>query len=148
MKEFKGWVVETIILTAILWTFAMMFAPPCRAQQMEERAPLTEYKQWYADMALCSGVVHPAIPFSSLRYIVVHAPVFPVEGRGAYLGYTFLSDSTIYVVADSAASKLVISHEMLHAIIGRPGHGPMFDTCGVAPGDPLRSWPTNGVEDG
>lgn len=86
--------------------------------------PPAIYRAWFREMEQCSGK-RSAIPFDSLTFVAVHAEAFAAKGRGPFLGYTYMDERTIAVVADSTGSRWLVAHEMLHVVLGAPGH-PQF----------------------
>lgn len=148
------WLARVALLVTLAGFAGAILVGTCHAQQVAvaptvtSYAPPPVYRAWYAHMLACSGVVHPAAPFDSLHFLSVTDTAFAAEGQvRRYIAYTYPGDRTIVVIRDSLYAERVVSHELLHAILGKPGHGPMFQMCGVWLGDANRSWPTNAVED-
>jgi hypothetical protein len=101
----------------------------CRAQTPYS-AP-AQYGPWFHDVLECSGVVHPHATFPDLSFVSVPGEFFMADGHADRIGYAYVDTKTIYVIASRTLDERVIKHEMLHQILGVPGHGPMFALCGA-----------------
>ena len=94
--------------------------------------PAQTYRDWWANMERCSGLTGDV---GSVRWFTFHDPsvhwFWSPSNRpagGAYLA----NDRAIILVPLYVTDQKRVEHEMLHALIGAPGHPPVFATCGVA----------------
>ncbi len=75
------------------------------------------YREWWAKTEACSGRVGD---FGRVRWFVVEGHSFDCPG-GQCAG-RWESGHAIYLASDYEANELVVRHEMLHELLGRPGH--------------------------
>jgi hypothetical protein len=79
------------------------------------------YRDWYQKTEACSGRTGE---FSTIQfYVVPGVDSFPTE-EGAKVGWWILDGGTnrIVLAGNLASQELVVRHEMLHALLQRPGH--------------------------
>jgi len=79
--------------------------------------PPAVYRQWWAETEACAG---RRGDFARIRWIVVHAPSFDCPS-GRCVG-RWEATGEIYLARDWVGHEMVVRHEMLHALIGEPGH--------------------------
>lgn len=79
--------------------------------------PPAIYRQWWAATEDCAGLRGD---LGRIRWTVVDAPSFACPS-GRCVGRWEPPDR-IYVASDFVDHEMVVRHEMLHALIGEPGH--------------------------
>lgn len=93
----------------------------------------TLYPAWWAAMEACS---HRTGELAALRWFTLadpHATWFWSEGHPA--GGTYWPETrAIVLVPVKITNETSVKHEMLHALLGVPGHPAAFDACGVREG--------------
>ena len=77
----------------------------------------TLYRTWWARTEACSGRTGD---FDRVQWFVVDGPGFACPG-GTCAGH-WESSHRIYLAGDYRNSEMVVRHEMLHELLGRPGH--------------------------
>jgi hypothetical protein len=90
------------------------------------------YRAWWAETEKCSGLVSPAAQFEDVEFFVVEpddSSGFYVLAQGPFVGWSDIWNDNVYLDRRHAMDRGVVKHEMLHQLIGKPGHGPMFDLC-------------------
>ena len=79
--------------------------------------PPPVYREWWAKTEACSGRTGN---FDRLRWSVVEGHSFSCSS-GECAGH-WRSDHHIYLAGDWVMDEMVVRHEMLHDLLGRPGH--------------------------
>ena len=79
--------------------------------------PPPVYREWWAKTEACSGRTGN---FDRLSWSVIEGHSFPCSS-GECAGH-WRSDHHIYLAGDWVMDEMVVRHEMLHDLIGRPGH--------------------------
>lgn len=79
--------------------------------------PPPVYREWWAKTQACSG---RKADFSRIRWSLVEGNSFPCKS-GKCVGH-WQSDGQIWIASDWADNEMVVRHEILHALIGQPGH--------------------------
>lgn len=79
--------------------------------------PPAEYREWWAKTEACSGL---SGDFDRVRWQVVAGHSFDCPS-GQCVGH-WESNHEIYLSEDWAMNEMVVRHEMLHDLLGRPGH--------------------------
>lgn len=101
------------------------FAPPTGAYRIESPG---EYRAAWLGVEECSGLRGD---FDRVRWYAVPGPSFPCP-QGNCSG-RWLRPHDIYIteshVHNGYSGYFVARHEMLHDLIGAPGHPPVFCTC-------------------
>jgi hypothetical protein len=75
------------------------------------------YRQWWAETEECS---HHTGDFDRIRWFQIPGSAFDCPS-GQCVG-RWQNDGRIIVAADWRENEMVVRHEMLHALIGHPGH--------------------------
>lgn len=90
--------------------------------------PPAEYRAWWAATEACSG---RRGDFDRVRWFVIEGEGFQCPS-GRCAGH-WEDDHTIYLASAWTRSELVVRHEILHDLIGRPGHPdpPFGRGCGL-----------------
>jgi hypothetical protein len=103
--------------------------------------PPAVYREWWAKTQACSGL---GGNFDRIRWSVVEGPSFPCAS-GQCAGH-WRNDHHIFLASDWVMDEMVVRHEMLHDMIGRPGH----PTPPFGQGCPLtwETWKRDGLEMG
>ncbi len=112
-----------LVLTFMLVSLAWFLLPP-RSTVLD---PPPQYRAWWAKTEACSGLVGN---FDTITWRVTPDDHFYIAGRwviGAWR--TLLDHPTIYLAAKYQNSEMIVRHEMLHDLIGVPGHPPLFEQC-------------------
>lgn len=100
---------------------------------LQRYAPPTIYVAWWAQIRECSGLTGS---FGDLRFFTVASPVtlrgtqFPC-GEGMMCNGVWDAPHDITLAPAYVESERLVKHEMLHDLIGRPGHPAVFDECRV-----------------
>ncbi|HEY8256639.1 MAG TPA: hypothetical protein VIG08_03210 [Gemmatimonadales bacterium] len=76
-----------------------------------------EYRAWWDKTQACSGL---SADFDRIEWLVVPGHGFTCSS-GLCAGH-WESDHRIYIAADWLKNEMVVRHEMLHDLLGRPGH--------------------------
>jgi hypothetical protein len=79
--------------------------------------PPAVYQEWWLKTQACSGLVGN---FDRIRWSVIEGPSFPCSS-GKCAGH-WSNDHHIVLAGDYSMNEMVVRHEMLHDLIGRPGH--------------------------
>jgi hypothetical protein len=79
--------------------------------------PPAIYREWWAKTEACSGRTGN---FERLRWSVVEGYSFPCSS-GQCAGH-WRTNHHIYLAGDWVMDEMVVRHEMLHDLLGRPGH--------------------------
>jgi len=91
----------------------------------------THYSEWWANMEECSGLTGN---LADLRWFTFNDEsvtwFWSPSGRPA--GGTYLhGERAIILVPVKITNQHSVEHEMLHALLGVPGHPPVFRQCEV-----------------
>jgi len=83
------------------------------------------YREWHQRTEQCSGLTDD---FSTMKFYVVPGVETFSTGSGEKVAQWILEGSTnkIIVAGNYEGHEMVVSHEMLHALIGQPGHPPEY----------------------
>jgi len=87
--------------------------------------PPPVYQEYWAKDEACSGI-HARMQIH--WYHVPQGYIIDPEGHAAIGLWVYRHD--VYL-ADGYMDESTVRHEMLHDLIGHPGHGPLFTTCGL-----------------
>jgi hypothetical protein len=105
--------------SGLLWAAALLVAGGCgfdpEGDQPISAPPI--YREWWAKTQACSGLTGN---FERVRWSVVEGPSFPCSS-GECAGH-WNSNHQIFLAGDWMMDEMVVRHEMLHDLIGRPGH--------------------------
>jgi hypothetical protein len=80
-------------------------------------APPAIYRRWWAETEACSG---RSGDFDRIEWVEVPGNSFKCSS-GECVGH-WESSHMIFVASDWKMHEMVVRHEMLHELIGRPGH--------------------------
>ncbi|MGH7719008.1 MAG: hypothetical protein ACREON_09230 [Gemmatimonadaceae bacterium] len=86
--------------------------------------PPPAYAQWWKAVEGCSG---RAGGFERVQWYVVEGSSF----NGNQVGLWMRDGHRIALASWHVKTQRVVQHEMLHDLIGAPGHGPTFGECDV-----------------
>lgn len=94
----------------------------------------TTYRSWWADISACSRRTGR---FERLRFYSVVSPITPDGtrfpcGGGLMCNGLWEAPHDITVAPTYMNSERLVKHEMLHDLLGRSGHPPVFEACGVS----------------
>jgi hypothetical protein len=76
-----------------------------------------EYRAWFSKTQACSGLTGD---FGRIKWYIVDGTDFPCPS-GKCVG-RWNDDHTIYISRAYAENEMVVRHEILHDLIGHPGH--------------------------
>lgn len=79
--------------------------------------PPAEYRKWFDETQACSGLTGD---FDRIKWFVVDGTEFDCPS-GKCVG-RWNSDHDIFIASSWVDNELVVRHEMLHDLIGHPGH--------------------------
>jgi len=93
--------------------------------------PPNHYRAWWLDMEMCAGRYSA---FDHVTWQLVVSKVFPVvqpDGAIANVGgWTEIDAKRITLATTYSAVEPVVKHEILHILVGKPGHPiPPFGVC-------------------
>lgn len=113
----------------LFWAVGALVALTGCGFDPEGDAPLDPppvYRVWWTKTEACSGRTGN---FDRVRWSVVDGHSFPCSS-GECAGH-WRTDHHIFLAGDWAMDEMVVRHEMLHDLIGRPGHPdpPFGDGC-------------------
>jgi hypothetical protein len=94
-----------------------------------EFSPPAAYRAWWTEIEACAGITadYAAIEWYEVRGASYACPAY--EGRCA--GW-WQPPHTIYLAEDWLNDRVLVEHEMLHDLLQRGDHPPVFQQCGVA----------------
>ena len=103
------------------------FAPPPRTYRFD---PPFAYRVAWLEVENCSGLRGD---FTRVKWFAIPGPFFRcAEGncQGMWVSPhdIYLSD---FARSDSAGDYFTVRHEILHDLLGRGGHPPVFRTCNL-----------------
>ena len=111
-----------LLLASVLGCAADAAAP----EVYERFDPPAEYRAWFTSTEACSGL---SGEFDRLRFYRVPGAEFPCPSGTCVARWT--DDHHIYVAENYLTDEMVVRHEMLHDLIGQPGHpDPPFGPSG------------------
>lgn len=122
----------------VVWLIlAVVVGAQLRATRLPHDAkplvPPAIYRTWWAATEACAGLRGS---FESITWYAVSGSAFSVSG-GSAVGLTRILPWRTDVVLARAhvADELVVRHEMLHALLGRGGHPPVYfeERCHLTP---------------
>jgi hypothetical protein len=92
----------------------------------ERFTPPDIYRTWFAETEVCSGL---SGEFERLRFYRVPGGEFPCPTGMCVARWT--DSHEIFVAEEFLHDEMVVRHEMLHDLIGQPGHpDPPFGSAG------------------
>jgi hypothetical protein len=106
--------------TGLFWTVGLVLALTACGFDPEGDEPLAPppiYREWWAKTQACSGKTGN---FERLRWSVVPGHSFPCSS-GECAGH-WSTNHEIYLADDWVMDEMVVRHEMLHDLVGHPGH--------------------------
>ena len=80
-------------------------------------APPAQYRIWWEKTEACSGL---SGSFDRIHWEVVPGHDFSCAS-GECVGH-WQSDHRIFIASDWTSNEMVVRHEMLHDLVGQPGH--------------------------
>lgn len=91
--------------------------------------PYAEYTMWWAEVEACSGL---QAPMGRVRWYYVPNRTLFFEYRGESLSGLWFADHRIVLSESMRGHDQVVRHEMLHDLIGIPGHPSNYfiERCG------------------
>jgi hypothetical protein len=104
----------------LFWAAALLVATSgCGFDPEGDRplAPPPVYQEWWAKTEACSGLTGNLY---RVQWSVIEGSSFPCSG-GQCAGH-WSSTHHIFLASDWEMDEMVVRHEMLHELIGRPGH--------------------------
>ena len=117
-----------LVLTFMFVSVAWFVLPP-RATPFD---PPPHYRVWWDKTEVCSGLVGD---FDAITWQVTPDSHFYVAGQWVIGAWSIFLTPSIYLAAPYQNHEMIVRHEMLHDLIGRPGHPPLFEQCYL-------TWPT------
>jgi hypothetical protein len=80
-------------------------------------APPAVYREWWAKTESCSGRTGD---FARLRWSVIEGYSFPCSS-GDCAGH-WRTNHHVFLASEWVMDEMVVRHEMLHDLLGKPGH--------------------------
>jgi hypothetical protein len=113
----------------LLWAAGLLVALTGCGFDPEGDVPMEPppvYREWWAKTESCSGRKGN---FDRVRWSVIEGRSFPCSS-GECAGH-WRTDHHIFLAGDWVMDEMVVRHEMLHDLLGRPGHPdpPFGDGC-------------------
>lgn len=110
---------------------------PDGGEPLLQREPLrvsTEYRAWWDEISACSGLEGDV---DAVRFYRVTFPLYLAEtqfpcGDGLRCNGLWEAPHDISIAPAYLWNRQLVEHEMLHDLLGAPGHPPAFEECGVA----------------
>jgi hypothetical protein len=105
----------------LLWTIAaLLTAAGCGFDPTGDRPfdPPPVYREWWTKTEACSGL---SGNFDRVRWVLIEGRSFSCSS-GQCAGHWSSFSHQIFLASDWAANEMVVRHEMLHDLIGHPGH--------------------------
>jgi len=106
---------------------AWVVTGPVIVHEGQRYMALGEYPAWWQRVEDCSGLTGPLHRVE--WYKVPGRSTFWVDGKEVYA--TWDGGHRIYVAEPWVRDSFIVQHEMLHDLIGKPGHPSQFDACGL-----------------
>jgi len=113
-------------------------APPANARLL---APLPSYQAWWSEVEACSGLTGdeqrvawyevPADPDDGGFYCA-DGPDHTCAGEWAEPHSIYFAGPSTSFPKGYFSDEWTVKHEMLHDLVGRPGHPQVFDDCHLA----------------
>lgn len=93
----------------------------------------TEYRTWWNEISACSGLEGDV---DAVRFFRVTAPLYLAEtqfpcGEGLRCNGLWEAPHDISIAPAYLSNRQLVEHEMLHDLLGAPGHPPVFEECEV-----------------
>ncbi len=116
--------------------------PPAGARTF---SPLPSYASWWSDVEACSRLTGPLIRVTWYRvppdsadggFSCADGPNGRCAGEWAEPHDIYLAGPSAANPTGYAADEWTVKHEMLHDLVGRPGHPEQFDYCHLASRSP------------
>ena len=109
-------------LRALLATACITLPAGCGSSSFtptndQRYSPPAEYRRWFDETQACSGLEGN---FDRIKWFVVPGTEFNCPG-GTCVG-RWDADHSIFIAGDWVDSEMVVRHEILHDLIGHPGH--------------------------
>jgi hypothetical protein len=117
-------------------------APPSGARPLD---PLPSYAVWWQDVEACSRLTGDVarVDWYQVPADVADGGFACADGPGGRCAGEWAEPHAIYLAGPSpenpagyAADEWTVKHEMLHDLVGRPGHPEQFDYCHLASRSP------------
>jgi hypothetical protein len=104
--------------TRLVWiTIALAACTRFEPTGSEAMEPPPDFREWWSKTQACSGLEGN---FDRVRWFVVPGHEFACPS-GQCVGH-WEPDHRIYIAEDWVDNEMVARHEMLHDLIGHPGH--------------------------
>lgn len=114
---------------ALIVALLMACVAPTAPDGARPFEPPVYYPQLLADVAACAGVT-PSFTVPAIHFASIAAPQFPCPGSGVEaIGCTDLRTMTIYFAEPYEYMPWVVKHELLHVLLRRTDHPPVFAAC-------------------
>lgn len=114
MTHFSRWTNRLTVLMAVFVIGGCSSFDPQGDSPYE--APAV-YRTWWSKTQACSG---KAASFDKIKWNVVEGNSFPCKS-GQCVGH-WESNGNIYIASEWVDNEMVVRHEMLHALLDKPGH--------------------------
>jgi hypothetical protein len=110
----------TRLVPKLFWAATLLVAASGCGFDPEGDQPLNPpavYREWWAKTEACSGRTGD---FDRLRWTMIEGYSFPCSS-GQCAGH-WAASHHIYLAGEWAMDEMVVRHEMLHDLLGKPGH--------------------------
>jgi hypothetical protein len=113
-------VVPLVLLLGCLDSFAPAGAAPF--------TPPAAYRAWWSAIAACAGI---SGDFDRVEWYEVPDSTYPCPAYDGRCAGWWQPPHDIYVAAAWLDNRQLVEHEMLHELLQRGDHPPVFEACGV-----------------
>jgi hypothetical protein len=110
-----------VLLLACLDSFAPAGAAPF--------TPPAAYRAWWSVIAVCAGI---SGDFDRVEWYQVPDATYPCPAYAGRCAGWWRPPHDIYLAEVWLADRQLVEHEMLHDLLQRGDHPPVFEACGVA----------------
>ena len=90
--------------------------------------PPESFDGWWANMETCS---HLTADYGRVSWYYIPGGGFDCPTEGGNCDGMWQPPHTIYLAHERMNDSVLVEHEMLHDLIQRGDHPPVFDFCGV-----------------
>ncbi|HYK81603.1 MAG TPA: hypothetical protein VEU55_00540 [Gemmatimonadales bacterium] len=121
MLRHLRWIWATLVVVACLDSFA-----PAGATEF---SPPAVYRTWWAEIAACAGL---SGDFAAIDWYQVVGTSYSCPAYEGSCSGWWQPPHTIYLAAAWVNDRQLVEHEMLHDLLQRGDHPPVFQACGVS----------------
>lgn len=90
--------------------------------------PPASYRAWWAAMEACAGTTGD---FDRVAWYAVEGSSYPCPAYDGRCEGWWQPPHTVYIAQTLLGDRRLVEHEMLHDLLERGDHPPLFQACGV-----------------